>query len=107
MTYNRARTLSASSPRWHCSKGVWYLTRAGRDIAVIEPSGDDYSWFLIGFDHDGEPVFAGAWRHVVTLKASLLIWARRNTGYLVGRCARQPLSISGSSRSNQHEEAPL
>ena len=103
----RNRTVSASSPRWRHSNGVWCLTRAGHDIAVVEPSGDDRSWALFGIDQDGEPVFAGAWRRIVTLKACLLIWARRNTGRIVGRCARQPLSISGSSRSNQHEEAPL
>ena len=101
------RNVSPPSAGWHLSNGTWYLTRAGRRIAVIEPTWDDRSWFLFGIDHCGEPVFASTWRRIATLKASLLIWARRNTGCLVQLCTKQPLPISDSSRSNHHEEAPL
>ena len=83
------RNASASSPKWHRSNGAWSLTRAGRRIAIIEPTWDDRSWFLFDIDHDGEPVFAGAWRRIATLKACLLLWARTHTGGL------------------GHEEAPL
>ena len=79
----RTHSVSTPSTQWHRSKGVWSLTRAGRRIAVIEPTWDDNHWCLFGIGPDGEPVFAGAWRRIATLKVALLLWARDNVGDLI------------------------
>lgn len=72
MTRNRI-----SSPKWISANGIWSLTRDGQRLAVIEPSWDDHSWFLFGMDRSGEPAFAGAFRRLASLKAMLLLSARK------------------------------
>ena len=88
------RNTSTPSTRWHRSNGTWCLTCAGRPVARIERDGQRGLCFAI--DAAGDDWFLGQSDGLASGKAAL-----------VRRCARQPLPISDSSRSNHQEEAPL
>ena len=75
----RTCTSASSTTRWQKSNGVWSLLRAGRCIAVIEPSWDDRYWCIFAFGDGGEPFFVRARRRII-LRVCLLLWARDNNG---------------------------
>ena len=93
MTHLNAASITCSTT-WRRKDANGVLFDAGRPVARIERDGN--RWLCFAVDEGGDDWFLGQSDGLASGKAAL-----------VRRYVRQPLPISDSSRSNQHEEAPL
>ncbi len=71
------QSTPASRIHWRMSNEVWYLLRAGRRLAILEPTWDGLGWFVFAVDADGEPVYVTSRRRIAALKTCMVLWARR------------------------------